>query len=125
MNEVEHVALDAAAGAEAVEDLLLEVDRAGGLRVVMEGAADLALHSPARREAVVGEDGAEVRACLDLIEVDATITVISTYQKVYLYEDFVLLIEERQNSLMRRKELTKKWWYRLLQVTYGLICFCH
>ena len=73
VNEVEHVALDAAAGAETVEDLLLEVDRAGGLRVVMEGAADLALHSPARREAVVGEDGAEVRACLDRVEVNTNV----------------------------------------------------
>ena len=75
MNEVEHVALVAAAGAKAVEDLFIKVDRAGGLPIVMEGAADLELHSPARCEAVVDEDIAEVRACLDRIEVNTTVTV--------------------------------------------------
>jgi hypothetical protein len=71
VHEVEHVA-GVVAGV-AVEHPLAEVDRAARVVVVVEGAADLGLVPlPDHGEAVVGEDGAEVRAALDVLEVDAS-----------------------------------------------------
>jgi hypothetical protein len=71
VHEVEHVA-GVVAGV-AVEHPFGEVDRAARVPVVVEGAADLGLVPlPDHGEAVVGEDGAEVRAALDVLEVDAS-----------------------------------------------------
>jgi hypothetical protein len=72
VHELEHVAGRFAA--EAVVDPPLEVHRAAGLHVVVEGARDLHLIALApRRDAVVVEDGAEVRAFADVAEVDASV----------------------------------------------------
>jgi hypothetical protein len=72
VHELEHVA--ARVAAEAVVDPPLEVHRAAGLEVVVEGARDLDLIAlPLRRDAVVGEDGAEVRALAEIHEVDTSV----------------------------------------------------
>ena len=72
VHELEHVAGRLAG--EAVVDPLAEVHRAAGLFVGMEGAPDFHLVAlPHRRKAVVGEDGAEVRALPKIIEVNASI----------------------------------------------------
>ena len=71
VHEVKHVAFRPAATAEAVKHPISGVDRAARLGVVVEGAADLELRSPARREVVVGQDGDEIRLCLDLFKVYA------------------------------------------------------
>ena len=72
VHEVEHVALDPAA--EAMEGPLGQVHRAAGLVVVVERAADFQLIAvPDRLEAVVGEDGAEVRPLAKILEVNASV----------------------------------------------------
>jgi hypothetical protein len=72
VHELEHVA--ARVAAEAVVDPPLEVHRAAGLHVVVEGARDFHLIALApRREAVVVEDGAEVRALAEIHEVDTPV----------------------------------------------------
>jgi hypothetical protein len=72
VHEVEHVA--GVVAGEAVEDARGEVDRAARVLVRVEGAQDLDLVALAYGlQAVVGEDGAEVRACADVREVDSSV----------------------------------------------------
>jgi hypothetical protein len=72
VHELEHVAGRLAA--EAVVDPPLEVHRAAGLHVVVEGARDLQLIPfPSWRDAVMAEDGAEVRALAEIREVDTSV----------------------------------------------------
>jgi hypothetical protein len=72
VHELEHVAGRLAG--EAMVDPLAEVHRAAGLLVGMEGTQDLHLVAvPDRLEAVVGEDGAEVRATSKIIEVNTSV----------------------------------------------------
>jgi hypothetical protein len=57
-----------------MEEPLGEVHRTAGFLVRVEGAADLHLVAlPHGRKAVVGEDGAEVRAPADVAEVDTSV----------------------------------------------------
>ena len=59
---------------KAVEEPLGEVHRTAGFLVRVEGAADLHLVAlPQGRKAVVGEDGAEVRAFADVAEVNTSV----------------------------------------------------
>jgi hypothetical protein len=72
VHELEHLAGRLAG--EAMVDPLAEVHRAAGLLVGMKGAQDLHLLAfPDRLEAVVGEDGAEVRATSKIIEVNTSV----------------------------------------------------
>jgi len=85
VHELEHVAGRLAG--EAMVDPLGEVHRAARLFVGMEGAPDLHLLAIAHgRKAVVGEDGAEVRATSKIIEVNASVvwhdaTAIESYSQ--------------------------------------------
>ena len=70
MHEVEHVAREIAA--EAVKELLVEVNTTAWPLVVVEGAADLDLIALADRcETIVRKDYAEVRTSFELVKVDA------------------------------------------------------
>ena len=72
VHEIEHVALDPAA--EAMEGPLGQVHRAAGLMIIVERPANFQLIAiPDRLEAVVGEDGAEVRALAKILEVNASV----------------------------------------------------
>jgi imidazoleglycerol phosphate dehydratase HisB len=74
VHELEDVALEPAAAGEAVEQPIGEIHREARMLVVMEGAAHLDLVAfSGRGEAVVGEDGAEIRARLDRLEVHAIV----------------------------------------------------